>query len=192
MKTEAFTPDMRRIAEEIFVKHGGLIYRVAFEVLNDAWLAEDCVQEVVIRLSQRASERDAVILRNPRSYVAVAARNEAICAFRRRRAELPASNDILAGLAQAAGTYHIDSYFRDEYGLSEETRKCMCALEKRDADIIFLREIYFLTYSEIARLFRERRNTIEQRFHRARIKLKNLYRNSKSDESFDSPPSPIL
>ena len=174
MKTEAFTPDMKKIAEEIFVEYGGLIYRVAFDILEDAWLAEDCVQEVVIRISQRIGGRDAINLRNPQSYVAVAARNEAIGTFRRRRAELPTSDDILAGLVHAAGTYHIDSYFRDEYGLSEETRKCMCALEKRDADIIFLREIYFLTYSEIARLCCERRNAIEQRFHRAKIKLKTL------------------
>ena len=51
METKTFTLQMQENAEYIFERYKGLIYKIARDILDDSLLAEDCLQEVVLKLT---------------------------------------------------------------------------------------------------------------------------------------------
>lgn len=51
METKTFTLQMQENAEYIFERYKGLIYKIARDILDDSLLAEDCLQEVVLKLA---------------------------------------------------------------------------------------------------------------------------------------------
>ena len=62
----------------------------------------------------------------------------------------------------------------EENGFTKEINDCLKQMTQKDRDAIILREVYVMPYFEIAQITNEKVNTVEQRFHSAKRKLKEM------------------
>lgn len=173
MEMSPFTPEMKQNAEEIFEQYSKLIYNIAYGILKDSSLAEDCLQETVIGIVMQQAKPDSQDYEKPEAFIRIAAKNKSICLLRKRRREMHYETGLLDKM-QREPCGCIDSYFIDEYGFSGEINDCLKQMEERDAYLIILRVAYLMPYEKIASITGEKRNTVEQRFHRAKKKLGEL------------------
>lgn len=174
MEMSPFTPEMKQNAEEIFAQYSKLIYNIAYGILKDSSLAEDCLQETVIGIVMQQAKPDSQGYEKPEAFIRIAAKNRSICLLRKRRREMPYETVLLDEIQRQPCGQCIDSYFIDEYGFSREINDCLKQMKESDAYLIILRVAYLMPYEKIARITGEKRNTVEQRFHRAKKKLGEL------------------
>ena len=78
METKTFTLQMQENAEYIFERYKGLIYKIARDILDDSLLAEDCLQEVVLKLALLPGKLNTDEYEYPDAFVAIVARNQAL------------------------------------------------------------------------------------------------------------------
>ncbi len=178
MEMTPFTPEMKRNAEELFMQYRGLICSIAYGILKDRALAEDCLQETVIRLAVQNDNTASADCQKPEAFVRTAARNISLDILRKRCREMPFEDSLLEDMQREASGCHTDTYFTEEYGFSKETSDCLNRMKDRDADLIILRVAYIMPYVTIAKLTGEKTNTVEQRFCRAKKKLAELLEES--------------
>ncbi len=181
MKVKIFTAQMKKNAEEIFEQYKGLIYKIAKDVLADPSLAEDCLQEVVIKLAALPDRLDSEKYINPNAFVGIVAKNEALKMLKKHKREMPTEDYIMIDLVSSKADSLLDKYFIEANGFSKDVNDCLKQLKKKEVDVIILRETYALSYREIAKLTCENVNTVEQRFHRAKEKLRKLLLKNEED-----------
>lgn len=89
METKTFTLQMQENAEYIFERYKGLIYKIARDILDDSLLAEDCLQEVVLKLALLPGKINTDEYEYPDAFVAIVARNQALDMLKKQKRELP-------------------------------------------------------------------------------------------------------
>lgn len=181
MEVKIFTAQMRTNAEEIFKEYKGLIYTIAREILADSALAEDCLQEVVMKLALLPDRLDSEKYQHPNAFVGIVARNEALTMLKRQKREMPTEDFAIIDLVSSRNGLRQDSYFVEANGFTKDVNDCLRQLKKKEVDVIILRETYALSYREIAKMTCENVNTVEQRFHRAKEKLRKLLLKEEED-----------
>ncbi|MCI5533372.1 MAG: sigma-70 family RNA polymerase sigma factor [Firmicutes bacterium] len=174
METKTFTLQMQENAEYIFERYKGLIYKIARDILDDSLLAEDCLQEVVLKLALLPGKLNTDEYEYPDAFVAIVARNQALDMLKKQKRELPTEDVELQKLSNFATICKEDRYFVEENGFTKEINDCLKQMTQKDRDAIILREVYVMPYFEIAQITNEKVNTVEQRFHRAKRKLKEM------------------
>lgn len=174
MKVKTFTAQMQRDAEEIFREYKGLIYMIARDILKDSALAEDCLQEVVMKLAALPDRLKSEQYRNPNAFVSIVAKNHALQMLKKHKREMPTEDFKLVEIMQSRNECRTDKYFVEKNGFTKDVNDCLSKLKKKEVDVIILREAYSMSYREIAKITCENVNTVEQRFHRAKNKLREL------------------
>ena len=174
METKTFTLQMQENAEYIFERYKGLIYKIARDILDDSLLAEDCLQEVVLKLTLLPGKLNTDEYEYPDAFVAIVARNQALDMLKKQKRELPTEDVELQKLSNFATICKEDRYFVEENGFTKEINDCLKQMTQKDRDAIILREVYVMPYFEIAQITNEKVNMVEQRFHRAKRKLKEM------------------
>ena len=174
MKGKIFTWQMKKNAEEIFEEYKGLIYKIAKEILEDSSLAEDCLQEVVMKLALLPDRLDSERYANPNAFVGIVTKNHALAMRKKHWREMPTEDFKIAELMHSRNECRADKYFVEENGFTRDVNDCLKKLKAKEVEVIVLRETYALSYREIAKLTCENVNTVEQRFHRAKEKLRKL------------------
>jgi RNA polymerase sigma-70 factor (ECF subfamily) len=155
-------PEMLRAAID---QHAAVIYRLALSIVRDPSLADDVVQETLIK-AWRAAPLDATGS-VPRAWMTKVARNTAISMLRTRR-EDPTANDRLP-----------ERVSRVTPARTVEGRAALGelghALDRLDEDartLIVLREIDGMSYEDIAAAMDLPLSTVKTRLFRARQQLK--------------------
>lgn len=161
-QASAAAPDLLRRAIE---DHARVVYRLALSIVRDPALADDVVQETLIKAWRAAPLDDDG--RVPRAWMTKVARNTAISMLRARR-EDPYADDRLpdqpSGLT-VARTVEGRAALGDLRG----------ALDRLDEDartLIVLREIDGMSYEDIAAAMDLPLPTVKTRLFRARQSLK--------------------
>ncbi len=154
-------PESMRAAIE---QHAAAVYRLALSIVRDPALADDVVQETMIKAWRAAPRQgDGTV---PRAWMLRVARNAAISMVRSRRDDLYGDD-----APEQVSALTVARAVEGRAALSE----LHAALGRLDADaraLIVLREIDGLTYDEIAAAMDLPLPTVKTRLFRARQVLK--------------------
>ncbi len=147
-------------------QHAEAVFRVANGILRNRGLAEDAVQETMIKAWQSLpSFRGESSLR---TWVLKIAHNTSISMLRRRRDAVMAPEDmpeIVGGIDPA----------RSSVAMSElrEVRRALDTLDELSRSVVILREVEGMSYQEIADTLQVTVPTVKTRLLRARQRLTN-------------------
>lgn len=154
-------------AEEIYNKYSKLMYKVAYEILSDSFLAEDAVQQALIKIIKNLDKIDKTFNNRTRNFIAVITKNEAINIYNKYKKELVTTDlDCSANIVWS----DIESIV-----INKET------LYRLKTHIKNLKPIYQIplilnakqgmSVNEISEILELKPKTVQKRLERARVQL---------------------
>ncbi len=147
-------------------RHAAYIYRLAVSIVRDPALADDVVQETMIRAWRAGPiSGDGEV---PRAWLARVAHNVAIGILRRRREELHGADTLPDRATAITPARAVEG--REAL---EELREALGGLAEADRALIVLREVQGMTYEEMAETLELPLSSVKTRLFRARQQLKN-------------------
>jgi RNA polymerase sigma-70 factor (ECF subfamily) len=147
-------------------RHAAAVYRVALSVVHDPALADDVVQETMIKAWRRSPVPPGQEI--PRNWLLKVARNTAISVLRTRREDLHGPDTMPEGPAGADAVRTVEGRAQ-----LEELWEAMRHLDEDARSLIVLKEVDGLSYEEIAATLDLPLPTVKTRLFRARKALKN-------------------
>jgi RNA polymerase sigma-70 factor (ECF subfamily) len=155
--------------DDVFLRHRGLVFSVAYDLLGSVADADDVVQDVYERWATRAADVD-----EPRAYLARAATNRALDVLRsseRRRVEyvgpwLPEPLPSGTGGGQGPEERAVEAD-----AVSAALLVLLQTLGEHERVCYALREVFGFSYAEIARVVDGQEATVRQAVHRARRRV---------------------
>jgi RNA polymerase sigma-70 factor (ECF subfamily) len=155
-------PDMLRAAID---QHAAVVYRLALSIVRDPSLADDVVQETLIKAWRSAPlDPDGSV---PRAWMTKVARNTAISMLRTRREDPTESARLPERVSRLTPARAVEG--RAALG---ELRHALDRLDPDARTLIVLREIDGLSYEDIAAAMDLPLPTVKTRLFRARQQLK--------------------
>ncbi len=163
--------------EGIFNKYFPMMRNLAYSIIKDHQLAEDAVQEAMIRLSQNTYKIDNIDSNKSKNYVYTVTKNEALKITIKENNRNYYEEDVLfydeSGLNNIEGQLDIDA-FCDKYGFSMEMAEVINNLGEIDKDIIIYRYGAGYSLKEIAELMELNYDAVIKRHQRALKKVKEV------------------
>ncbi|MEZ5166350.1 MAG: RNA polymerase sigma factor [Acidimicrobiales bacterium] len=154
--------DLRAVVD----RHADAVYRVARSIVHDAALADDVVQETMLKAWRQSPVGPGEEI--PRAWLMRVARNTAISLLRTRREDLrdPGTLPESAGGASTTRTVEGRAQLDDLW-------EAMRHLDEDARALIVLKEVDDLSYEEIAATLDLPLSTVKTRLFRARKALKD-------------------
>lgn len=172
-------PELDRQLRELIDEHAGAVYQLAFGILHDRGLAEDVVQETMIKAwrSLEGFRGESSM----RTWVLRIAHNTSIDALRRRRDRSVAPEDLSEQLGGSALAGSADDPADRADGRSDlaTLRTALGQLDQLSRSIVVLREIEGLSYAQIAETLDISVALVKTRLLRARRSLQSAVRPSE-------------
>ncbi|MDB5554802.1 MAG: putative polymerase sigma-70 factor [Rhizobium sp.] len=143
------------------------LFAVAFRILRDRGDAEEALQEIYIKVWQRA-ERYQPEQGGPMTWLAAIARNHAIDLIRARKPEASSIDEAFDLAAETAGPEE------NAINSSEGQRidRCMQTLESDKAEAVRRAYVEGLSYQELADFYKVPLNTMRTWLRRSLMKLR--------------------
>ncbi len=151
---------------DVVDRHAAAVYRVALSVVHDPSLADDVVQETMLKAWRRSPVAAGEEI--PKAWLLKVARNTAISLLRTRREDL---HDPIT-LPEAPGGVETPRTVEGRAQLAE-LWEAMRHLDEDARALIILKEVDGLSYEEIAATLELPLPTVKTRLFRARKALKN-------------------
>ena len=173
--TGSITPTPTPSDDEIaglVARYGRLLYRVAFSITHDAGLAEDVVQETLLKAltSMPSWEGDT-----PIRWMRRVCRNQAINVMRQSWRNTESDWDAM--ISNHADTERVV----ENRHLVEATREALSRLDAESRTLIVMRETDELSYEEIAELMDMTPSAVKAKLYRARHAMKTHLRDWTSE-----------
>ncbi len=156
----------------IYEKYIRLMHKVANDVVNDKYLAEDIVHETFLKLCNDFSLVDEVDSKKTMNLLVIMTRNTAIDFYRKRNKNM--ENEVyLEDLENHQDIASPDEYFskKDEYA---EFKNLIMNLAEKDKEILLLKYVNEYKNSEIAGIMGISEVNVRKKIERAKKALKNL------------------
>ncbi len=168
-------PVLDRQLRDLIDEHASAAYHVAFSVLRDRGLAEDAVQETMIKAWRGLPEFRGDS--STRTWVLRIAHNTAIDSLRRRRDRSTAPED----LPDQAGPASLDDPASRVSGRDDLSRLkvALDGLDETSRTIVVLREVEGLSYQQISETLGISIGTVKSRLLRARRTLQNTVKDKE-------------
>ncbi|MBE7017448.1 MAG: sigma-70 family RNA polymerase sigma factor [Ruminococcaceae bacterium] len=170
---ELFFNRSEQAIAELASKHGAAVGKVAVNILGDLSDAEECVNDTWLGVwNAIPPERPQQL----RSYVCRIARNLALKRFHFDRAQ-KRNSSYDAALEELSYCISVPDTVEAEFAarqLSETINRFLESLPYEDRFIFVRRYWYADSITELARMTKMGYNTVSQRLHRMRIKLKKI------------------
>ncbi|MCB1256996.1 MAG: sigma-70 family RNA polymerase sigma factor [Microthrixaceae bacterium] len=156
--------------ELMIAEFSPLVYHVAFGILHDPGLAEDAVQETMIKAWRHRSEfrGDSSF----KTWIVRIGRNTAIDSLRRRRDHITSAGEVPETADQNANS-DIERLAEGRDDMVELAR-ALETLDELSRTIIVLREVDSMSYQEIAEALEVPVSTVKTRLLRARRTLQEM------------------
>lgn len=152
--------------ERMVDQHAGAVYRLARSIVRDAGLADDVVQETMLKAWRVGPvDPDGTI---PRAWLLKVARNTAISYLRTRREDSVGSDSLLERPTGTEVARMVES--RAEL---DEVLEALHQLDPDARSLILLHEVDGLSYEEMAEALDLPLPTVKTRLFRARRSLKS-------------------
>ena len=163
--------------EGLFNKYLPMMRNLAYSIIKDHHLAEDAVQEAMIRLSQNTYKIDNIDSNQSKNYVYTVTKNEALKITIKENDRKKFEEDVLfydeSGLNNIEGQLDIDA-FCDKYGFSIGIAEVINNLGEIDKDIIIYKYGAGYSLKEIAELIGLNYDAVIKRHQRALKKVKEV------------------
>lgn len=171
--------DDNRFVEDIYIRYGRKLYKIAHNILKNEADAEDCLHDVIKIIVddperfRAASGEDNHLI----SLLVKCTRNIALNQYNREKRRRAAESDLQMDGSDADGepiaAEPMDSAEPcDEILINEENRKrlseLISELDTIYRDVLYLRYAMWMPNAEIGRLLGISENTVKVRLHRAR------------------------
>ncbi len=156
--------EIERALAELVAAHSDTVYRLARSIVHDPALADDVVQETLVKAWRAIPDFDGPI---PRAWLMKVARNTAISLLRTRRDQVRETSDFDEVVAAGSGpaTTTVDRAALDRLWAA------MGDLDESSRSMVVLRELNGLSYEEIAEVLDLPLATVKTRLFRARRAL---------------------
>ena len=147
----------------LYDEHSHAVYRLLLAMLGSAADAQDALSEVFLHLARRNLRE----IHEPRAYLLVSARREALVTLRHRRRE-------------TSLTPFVDSFFAiqqldaDQALFARQAEEALETLPAEQREVVVLKIYEGLTFDEIAGLIHIPRNTVASRYRYALERLRKL------------------
>ena len=154
--------DLRAVVD----RHAAAVYRVALSVVRDPALADDVVQETMMKAWRNSPVPAGEEI--PRAWLLRVARNSAISLLRTRREDLHGPDTIPEAPGGPSTTRTVEGRAQ-----LDELWEAMTQLDEDARALIVLKEVHDLSYEEIAATLEVPLSTVKTRLFRARKALKD-------------------
>ena len=156
--------------EALYQQHASAVFRFAWGLSGDPYEAEDIVSETFVRLLTKAP---SIKTRTALAYLLAVARNTYLTGQRRRRREVPISEERL--FTQQTNPVKV----LDDQARLEVILRALHNLPEGERAALLLRVDHNLPYEDIASTLGTSVGAAKVRVHRARMRLTNAM---KSDQ----------
>ncbi len=163
---EKFTVGMRKETEILYRMYGSTIRATAKHYLGDDALAEDCTQEVMLRLSTVLDRIGEYGSDRAKTFIYEITKNAALDMLDKQKHAMGIL-DKATDLARERGWKSEDRYFV-ENGLSAEMNAYLGRLKEKDRTIILMHYVMGMRFDEIAKMLGMRKEAVMQRASRTR------------------------
>jgi RNA polymerase sigma-70 factor (ECF subfamily) len=160
---ETPNPDDLRVVVD---RHAAAVYRVARSIVHDAALADDVVQETMLKAWRNSPVGPGEEI--PRNWLLKVARNTAISLLRTRREDLHGPDTLPEGAVGVSITRTVEGRAQ-----LDELLEILQHLDRDARALIVLKEVDGLSYEEIATTLDLPLPTVKTRLFRARKALKD-------------------
>lgn len=174
VQNERLTPRKREEVELLYEAYSKRIKLIAASILHDEALVEDCLHNVILRLSPVLYRVGEIGSQEADAFIVTVTRHLAIDMKKKKDRELCVREEDKSGEYLFDGEGVCDEYFIDENGFSEELHEYIEDCSSKERMTLVLRYAYDMSYAEIAELLGESRCAVEQRVCRTRKKLKKM------------------
>jgi RNA polymerase sigma-70 factor (ECF subfamily) len=147
--------------EKLYRQHASAVFRFAWGLCGDRYGAEDLVSETFVRLITKAPRIDT---RTALAYLLAVARNTYLNGQRRRRREVPLSEEIPAPDEEPGSRL-------DDQALLKAVLAALQDLPEGERAALLLRVDHDLPYEDIASALGTSISAAKVRVHRARVRL---------------------
>lgn len=173
---------MRKETEILYRMYGSAIRATARRYLMDDALAEDCTQEVMLRLSMVLDRIGEYGSKRARSFIYEITKNAALDMLDKQRHALGIqNNEVEIRCEEAAEPSCTDQYFVKN-GFSEEINTYLERLQSKDRTIILLYYAMGLRFDEIAKVMGMKPDTVMKRASRTRKALELMILQDREQE----------
>lgn len=159
------------IVEEIVEKYSSYMKTIALRIIKDEYLAEDIVQNALIRIYNNSSKIDNIDSRRTKNFIITVTRN---VAFTMLKQEKNTDENVRfvesEEFNQIEGEIDVNA-FCDKYGFNEKTADILSQIGEIDKDIIVLRFGMGYSCREIAKILNMSEDSVYKRCQRARKSL---------------------
>lgn len=163
---------------EVYRKYEGAMYNIAYNILNDSFLAEDAVHDAFLRLVNYISKIQNANCHKTRALIVIISRSSAIDIYRKRSRQF--AEEIYSvehqGQVDDAGL-PLDQVISDES--FEEFRIKLQGLHKDYLDIILLRYAYDYSTEDISSILCITTENVRKRLSRAKQAAQRLLKETE-------------
>lgn len=167
-----FTPGIEREITILFKMYGGRIKATANQILNDETLAEDCLQEVMLKLAKNPQNIEAYSSPQTKAYILKVTRGQAIDMWRKRNRTAVSQGLVPKGKKYSIETNHSTKI--GKYGYDESLDKYLERLDETDRAIVGMKYDFGMRHKEIAKVLGKTLSAIDKRSERVKKKVKNF------------------
>ena len=163
--------DDRLKVERLYFEYRKLMYKEAYDILQDRFLAEDAIHESFIRIINNLHKIDEINRPSTRSFLVIICRNVAKDIYK-SKSKLNKVSDIEEYFSTEAS--NISSNPPDIVITRETLSKISEAIEKLNPiyrDVFLMRRVYGFSREEIANIFGISVETVKKRLVRAKVKI---------------------
>lgn len=167
----------REKVEKLYRMYKNIMFKEAFDILNDEMLAEDAVSESFVRMINNIGKIEADGSRHTLNFLLVVCRNVAKDIYNRRKLE----NKIFCSMEEEpVSEMTPETIVVDQ----ESVNKIVDIIMKMNPiykDVVILSKLYNITRRDIAKMFGITETTVTKRLQRAKIHIKNSLERMRSD-----------
>lgn len=162
-------PDDGEFIRGIYVEHGQMLYRIAFNILRNAADAEDAVQDCFVRVMRNLGRIRAIPLDELRFYLVIMIRNVSLTLLSQRNRSEALEIDEQCAAADVSP----EEELLCRYSV-EEIRRAVSQLPAVDCEVMWLLLFREFTVTEISDLTGQKSATVRSRICRARRRLRQI------------------
>lgn len=171
------TPEEKRTFAIIYEKYKFLMMKVARDVLQDDFLAEDAVHEAFIKIAKNIERIKDTESHETKRYLITITKNAAIDIYRKRRIQM--KKEIL--IDEFAEADQPLTYM--ETDVESAVLDVLKNLPVKYRDIFILKYSNHLSNAEIANLFGMKEGTVRQRIARGKVLIEHLLSNLEAQKN---------
>lgn len=175
--------DLDRKLRALIEEHAASAYSLAFGILQDRGLAEDVVQETMIRAWQNRTQFRGEA--SVKTWILRIARNAAIDQLRRQRDQAMDPQEFTATPETKNSRFDPESAV-EELDVTTSLRHALDQLDDLTRSMIILREIEGLSYKDIAEALNVSLPNVKTRISRGRQQLQDVL-NAQGGQRHDRP-----